>query len=179
MPNGSLNRVYWDLRGEPTRQIRLRTSPRYAPEITVGPDEWRAAPNAGQVSILMPPGTYTVRLTVGSETQTQQLVVRKDPNSGASEDEIRQQVAALAGVRDNVNQVADMINEIELIRAQLVQLRRTLDGDAATADIRLAADDRPRSVQSTVESARSPRNHSPTNSGELDAVMQPLSSGGG
>jgi photosystem II stability/assembly factor-like uncharacterized protein len=135
-----LNRVYWDLRGESTRQVRLRTSPMYAPEITVGPDGWRPAPNAPQVSILMPPGTYTVRLSAGGETQTQQLMVRKDPSSGGSEEEIRQQVAALTGVRDNVNQVADMINEIELIRAQLIQLRRTLDGDAATADIRAAAD---------------------------------------
>ncbi|HJU73813.1 MAG TPA: hypothetical protein VJ717_08710 [Gemmatimonadaceae bacterium] len=135
-----LNRVYWDLRGEQTRQVRLRTSPMHAPEITVGPEGWRPAPNAGQVSILMPPGTYTVRLTAGGETQTQQLVVRKDPNSGASEEDIRLQVAALNGVRDNVNEVADMINEIELIRAQLVQLRRTLEGDAATADVRLAAD---------------------------------------
>jgi photosystem II stability/assembly factor-like uncharacterized protein len=135
-----LNRVYWDLRGETTRQVRLRTSPLYAPEIGVGPEGWRPAPNAGQVSILMPPATYTVRLTAGGETQTQQLVVRKDPNSAGSEDDIRQQVAALQGVRENVNAVADMINEIELIRAQLVQLRRTLDGDAATADIRLGAD---------------------------------------
>ncbi|MGH7710238.1 MAG: WD40/YVTN/BNR-like repeat-containing protein, partial [Gemmatimonadaceae bacterium] len=114
-----LNRVQWDLRGEPTRQVRLRTSPMYAPEITLGPEGWRPAPNAGQVSILMPPGTYTVRLTAGGETQTQQLVVRKDPNSAASEEEIRQQVAALNGIRDNVNEVADMVNEIELIRGQL------------------------------------------------------------
>lgn len=135
-----LNRVQWDLRGEPTRQVRMRTSPMYAPEVTVGPDGWRPAPNAGQVSLLLAPGTYSVRLTAGGETQTQQLVVRKDPNSGGSDEEIRQQVAALGGIRDNVNEVADMVNEIELIRGQLVQLRRTLDGDAATADVRLAAD---------------------------------------
>ncbi|MGH7696095.1 MAG: hypothetical protein ACRENH_14000, partial [Gemmatimonadaceae bacterium] len=98
------------------------------------------APNAGQVSVLQAPGTYTVRLTVSDETQTQQLVVRKDPNSSGSEDEIREQVAALSEIRDNVNDVADMINDIELIRGQLVQLRRTLEGDAATADVRTAAD---------------------------------------
>jgi hypothetical protein len=138
--NAGLNRVMWDLRGESTRQVRLRTSPMYAPEITVGPEGWRPAPNAGQVSVLLAPGTYTVRLTVGGETQTQQLVVRKDPNSGGSEDEIREQVAALNEIRDNVNDVADMINDIELIRGQLVQLRRTLEGDAATSDVRTAAD---------------------------------------
>ena len=112
----------------------------YAPEITLGPEGWRPAPNAGQVSVLLAPGTYSVRLTAGNETQTQPLVVRKDPNSGGSDEEIRQQVAALHGIRDNVNEVADMVNEIELIRGQLVQLRRTLEGDAATADVRLAAD---------------------------------------
>jgi photosystem II stability/assembly factor-like uncharacterized protein len=138
--NVGLNRVMWDLRGEPSRQVRLRTSPMYAPEITVGPEGWRPAPNAGQVSVLLAPGTYTVRLTVGGETQTQQLVVRKDPNSGGSDDEIREQVAALNEIRDNVNDVADMINDIELIRGQLVQLRRTLEGDAATSDVRTAAD---------------------------------------
>jgi len=33
-----LNRVHWDLRDEPSSELRLRTSPLYAPEITVGPD---------------------------------------------------------------------------------------------------------------------------------------------
>lgn len=138
--NVGLNRVMWDLRGEPSRQVRMRTSPMYAPEINVGPDGWRPAPNAGQVSILLAPGTYTVRLTSGGETQTQPLVVRKDPSSSGTDEDIRAQVAMLSEIRDNVNDVADMINDIELIRAQLVQLRRTLEGDASTADVRTGAD---------------------------------------
>ncbi|MGQ0537815.1 MAG: VPS10 domain-containing protein [Gemmatimonadaceae bacterium] len=138
--NAGLNRVYWDLRGEPSREVRLRTSPMYAPEISLGPQGWRPPPNAPRVAILMPPGTYSVRLTAGGETQTQQLVVRKDPNSGGSEEEIREQVAALFAVHDNVNAVADMINEIELLRGQLVALRQTLADDPATADVRGAAD---------------------------------------
>src|SRR4051812_17565185 len=36
--NAGLNRVYWDLRSEPSRGVELRTSPLYAPEVTVGPD---------------------------------------------------------------------------------------------------------------------------------------------
>jgi flagellar hook assembly protein FlgD len=41
-----LNRVTWDLRGEPSKQIQLRTSPEYAPAITVGPEGGRR-PKAG------------------------------------------------------------------------------------------------------------------------------------
>ena len=30
-----INRVNWDLRGEQTKEVRLRTSPAYAPEIAM------------------------------------------------------------------------------------------------------------------------------------------------
>ena len=39
-----LNRLYWDLRYEATTEIRLRTSPLYAPHIQVGPEGWRPLP---------------------------------------------------------------------------------------------------------------------------------------
>ena len=38
-----LNRLYWDLRYEATTEVRLRTSPLYAPHIQVGPEGWRPA----------------------------------------------------------------------------------------------------------------------------------------
>src|SRR5260370_19558285 len=59
-----VNRIWWDLRFTPTKQMRLRTSPPYAPEITVGSEGWRAAPGASSIALLAPPGTYTVKLTV-------------------------------------------------------------------------------------------------------------------
>ena len=62
------------------REVRLRTSPLYAPEIQVGADGTR--PGGGpRLSILMPPGSYTVRLNAGGKQLTQKLEVRKDPNS--------------------------------------------------------------------------------------------------
>ena len=39
-----LNRLHWDLRYETTTEVRLRTRPLYAPDVTVGPEGWRPLP---------------------------------------------------------------------------------------------------------------------------------------
>jgi hypothetical protein len=38
-----INHVWWDLRYEPTKQIKLKTSSMYAPDVTVGAEGWREA----------------------------------------------------------------------------------------------------------------------------------------
>ena len=76
-----INRVNWDLRSEPTKEVRLRTSPAYAPEIRNNPDGWRLAPDGARMSVLMPPGTYTVKLLIAgadaTPALTQQLIVQE------------------------------------------------------------------------------------------------------
>src|ERR1044072_45723 len=62
--NVGLNRITWNLEGEQTTEVRMRTSPEYAPDIKLGPDGTRNAPGAGRASILLPPGNYTVKLLV-------------------------------------------------------------------------------------------------------------------
>jgi photosystem II stability/assembly factor-like uncharacterized protein len=119
-----LNRVYWDLRYEPTREVRLRTSPLYAPEVTVGPDGTRPAPGTGRLAILAPPGTYSVELTAGGRQFTQKLEVRKDPNAGGGDDDIRQQMKVLTELAGEINHAADLINQIELVRSQIDHLDR-------------------------------------------------------
>src|SRR5205809_7748745 len=74
-----INRVWWDLRSEPTTQIRLRTTHLYAPDIAPGPPGWRPAPGAGRISLLAAPGVYTVKLAVNDQEFTQKLNVLKDP----------------------------------------------------------------------------------------------------
>jgi photosystem II stability/assembly factor-like uncharacterized protein len=133
-----INRVVWDLRNEPTREARLRTPPLHAPDVRPGPDGWRAAPGLGRLSVLMPPGTYTVKLKVGDQELTQPLEVRKDPNSGGSEEEIRTQVTVLADLQNDMNQAVDMINRAEVVRSQIQNLRAVLP--AAPAEVRSAAD---------------------------------------
>src|SRR5206468_3641486 len=111
--SGGINRVWWDLRNEQTREARLRTAPLYAPEAQPSPDSGRAAPGIGRLAVLMPPGTYTVKLKVGDQELTQPLEVRKDPTSGGSPEEIRTQVKLLVDLQGDLNRAVDMINQIE------------------------------------------------------------------
>jgi len=121
-----LNRVHWDLRHEPTREARLRTSPLYSPDIVPGPDG-RPAPGTGRLSVLAPPGTYTVKLSVGGKEQSRPLVVRKDPNSGGTEADIEAQTRMLFDLRRDLNDAADAVNRIEIVRSQIEALVRLVD----------------------------------------------------
>jgi photosystem II stability/assembly factor-like uncharacterized protein len=127
-----LNRVWWDLRTDPTQEIKLRTSPLYAPEFKVGPDGTRKFPGGGPVSgslsILVAPGIYTVKLVAGGRELTQPLEVRKDPNTAGSEADIQSQTKVLQEIRSNMDSLAKAINEAESIRGQLAYLK-TVAGD--------------------------------------------------
>ena len=130
-----INRVTWDLRMEQTKEVRLRTSPAYAPEIGNGKEGWRLAPDGARMSLLMPPGTYTVKLSVGSTeaTPTGQLIVKKDPNSEGTEVDIDAQVAMLFELRKDLESAADMVNQIEVIRSQLYSITALLSEPPASA----------------------------------------------
>jgi hypothetical protein len=116
-----LNRITWDLRYGPTREVRLRTSPLYAPYVETPPE---GRPGGQRFSLLAPPGTYTVKLTAGGREVTQSITVRKDPNSGGSDAEIAEQMKMLFDVRADIDAAAETINTLESIRAQLQALRR-------------------------------------------------------
>ncbi|HXF96053.1 MAG TPA: hypothetical protein VNI61_08105, partial [Gemmatimonadales bacterium] len=134
-----VNRLWWDLRFDQTKEARLRVSPLHAPDVAVGP-EGKPAPGVGRVALLAPPGTYTVKLSVGGQELTQPVAVRKDPNSGGSLEEIRAQTALAAEVVNDLDAAVEMINTLERVRGQLAGLKATLGDDTATADVRRAAD---------------------------------------
>jgi len=73
-----INRVWWDLRSERSTQIRMRTTPQFAPDVPFGPEGWRKPPALGRLSVLALPGTYAVTLTLGEEKFSQKLTVLKD-----------------------------------------------------------------------------------------------------
>ena len=65
--NAGLNRVWWNLRNENSKEVRLRTLPLYAPDIKLNNDGWRPLPEGGRMTVLMPPGTYTAKLIVDGQ----------------------------------------------------------------------------------------------------------------
>jgi hypothetical protein len=117
--NVGFNRITWNLEGEQTTEVRMRTSPEYAPDIKLGPDGTRNAPGAGRGSILLPPGTYTVKLLVGGQELSQPLIVKKDPNSGGTEADLAVQTAMMLELWKDMDTAARMVNQIEVIRSQL------------------------------------------------------------
>ncbi len=133
-----INRVYWDLRNEPTEEARMRVKPLYADWVEM-PPEGRPAPGVGRFSVLMPPGVYTVRLSVGGQEFSQPLEVRADPNTDSNPQEIETQVARLLDLQRDMNAAVEMYNQVELIRVQLQQLGRIL-GTSGASDLEPATD---------------------------------------
>jgi hypothetical protein len=74
----------------------------------------------------VPPGMYTVTLRGAGPDQTGRVTVRKDPNTSGSEADIQAQTKALLEVRDRVNAVSDLINQMESVRSQLAALKSVL-----------------------------------------------------
>jgi len=123
-----VNRIHWDLRDEPNDAILLLTGPMYAPHIQVGP-EGRSAPGASRISILRPPGEYTVRLTVDGQELTHSLTVLKDPNTAGTEADIAAQVTFLEAVREDVVTAGEAVRRVEVLRVQLQTLSRFSEDD--------------------------------------------------
>lgn len=119
--DAGINRVWWDFRGEPSTEIKLRTRPLYADWVDLGKDRWRPA-SGREISVIEPPGTYTLVLQVGEEEHTRSLEVLKDPNSEGSEEDIRLQTEMVREIRADLNGAADAINRIEWIRRQIRDL---------------------------------------------------------
>ncbi len=120
-----INRVWWNLRGEPTAKIIMRTEPLYADWFPMGKSRTRKS-TVKPFSILEPPGTYTVQLTAGKKTFSQKLAVLKDPHSDGSLSDIQQQIALLKKLYQDMDRLSEDINRIEKIRRQLLDMKAML-----------------------------------------------------
>jgi hypothetical protein len=122
-----------------TKEAKHRAVNPYSPEVRY-PPEGRTSPSLGRFAWLVPPGTYTVTLSAGGREEKQPLVLRKDPASGGSEEEIRASTALATEIARDVNSVVDMSNALEVVRGQIAALKGTLGDDSATADVRSRID---------------------------------------
>jgi photosystem II stability/assembly factor-like uncharacterized protein len=138
--DAGLNRVWWDLRYGPSgADVRLRTSPLYASWMKIPPD---GRPAGGRMTMLAPPGTYTVKLSVAGQELTERVEIIKDPHSGGSEADIRAQFTLVQAVRDNIVAAGDMVNRTEVIRKRLEDLAAPSSPASAPVKTQAAALDR-------------------------------------
>jgi hypothetical protein len=135
--HAGLNRVSWDLRNETSRAPRMKTKPQFNAEFAMNEDGTRDAAGVGTISVLMPPGRYTVRLTRSNKTLTQPLEVRRDPNQGEALADIKAATDAMLAIQKDHAASAQMIGQIESVRAQLQALGSNAQ---ATADIKTQGD---------------------------------------
>lgn len=120
-----INRVYWNLRGEATEKLVMRTKPKYADWMELDEKRTRKSP-VNPFSLLMPPGKYKVHLMMGDYKSSQPLTVIKDPNSDGTLEDIDAQYKYLAAIYEDVNKAATAINDMERIRRQLLDLKAML-----------------------------------------------------
>ena len=135
-----LNRVYWDLGNQPTVPPRLRTKPQYQEQWAMDADGMRAAPGFGAISVLVPPGKYTVKLTVDGASWSQPLEVRKDPNIKVSDAALNASVAAQLTIQAQMAAAGEWVNTMEAVRVQMQQLTTALATDRLNADLKPAVD---------------------------------------
>ena len=136
-----LNRAMWDLRYEPPTLIALRTPAPDNPHIWEDPRfhgkdsrpiiHWGI--EGAQEGPLVPPGKYSVRLTVAGQTLTEPLTVLRDPKSPGSDADIETSVKALLRIRDDITRTSDMVNRIEWIRKQLEDTEAMLSSQIGEA----------------------------------------------
>ncbi len=118
-----MHRFVWDLRYPPpgvlNTQYPISATPNNTPREPRGP--W------------VVPGTYTVRLTVNSQTYTQPLTVRMDPRVKTSAATLARQFTLSKGVYDDINRARGVLDELRALRANLREVRARLTGDGVAA----------------------------------------------
>ncbi|MFC0264465.1 VPS10 domain-containing protein [Fontibacter flavus] len=123
-----VNRVWWDLRHEPTLQPKLLVAPPDKPWVKLEGREFRPLVTwdldlyRGQFGPRVVPGDYVVRVTVDGKTELQNVTVLKDPNTAGTLDDIEKQVSFSLNLNAAMNEVVTTINEIEEIRKELEEL---------------------------------------------------------
>ena len=129
-----INRVMWDLKDEPNEPIVLRNKPLYADWFVVS-KKGNHNPLIQPFSVLVPPGKYKVHLAAGADTEIQEVEVLKDPHSEGSLADIEAQTTILKDLQKDMTTVAKIVNEIEIMRMQLGDLKATMTALKKPADL--------------------------------------------
>jgi hypothetical protein len=132
--SAGLNRIYWDLASKPLD----------FPEN--GDDDWTAP------SLLVEPGRYQVKLTVGKETQIQPLEVKMDPRVQVSAQELERAHEFRVKVNEQLTRATRLVKQMRDVDTQLGALRTRIGAaDQATA-FATAVNDLDKKTRDSIES---------------------------
>ncbi|MBS1978835.1 MAG: sialidase [Bacteroidetes bacterium] len=134
-----INRIWWDLQNKPTKDIMMHTKPLGGDWVSWDKDRKRPAHVATFKSYMVPPGKYNVVMTTAGQTFKSSVNLLKDPHSDGSADDIKAQTDMLASMYKDINSIADMVNELEIIRRQVYDMRDVLKPKASNKKLVAAA----------------------------------------
>jgi photosystem II stability/assembly factor-like uncharacterized protein len=135
-----LNRVWWNLREDPSTAIVIRNTPLHAEWITLNDKRTMASPTSPKgFSPLVLPGNYTVTLKAGDKEMSQPLKVLRDPNSEGTEADIIAQKNTVSEIKKSLSNAAEMVNQMEWLRRQAADLKAIAD-DQKNTEITKAID---------------------------------------
>ena len=137
--HAGLNRIAADIRYSPPRLIALRTTPAENPHIWEEPrfqnQETRPVTHWGiaqaEVGPIAGPGDYTLKMTVDGHAVTKPLHISVPPGAHGTEADEQAAVRLQLKVRDDISTVSDMANQLEWMRHQLEDQKKTVQGKAA------------------------------------------------
>ena len=119
-----ISRIWWDLNSKPTKALSMRTKPIGADWVSLDKDRKRSL--GGNFTYMVPPGKYNVIMAVADQKFTSTVNILKDPHSDGTAEDIKAQTDFMVNAYKDMNTMADMINELELIRRQVYDLRDVL-----------------------------------------------------
>jgi hypothetical protein len=92
--------------------------------------------SAGTAGAMIPPGTYSVRVTAGDKSETQTFVVKRDPRTDATQADLDEQYAFLLRIQERSNEANNAVRTVRNVRSQLED-RKVQAGSRGTALARL------------------------------------------
>ncbi len=135
-----VNRIWWDLREDPSTEIVMRNKPLHAEWITLNDKRTMKAPTAPKgFAPLVLPGTYTVTLKVGDKEYSQPLKVLRDPNSEGTDADIMAQKTVLNEIKKDLSNAAEIVNQMEWLRRQAADLKSIAE-DQKNSDVTKAVE---------------------------------------
>jgi photosystem II stability/assembly factor-like uncharacterized protein len=129
-----LNRIYWDLT---SKSLDLPEN---------GDDDWSAP------SLLVEPGNYQVKLTVGKETQVQPLEVKMDPRVQVSAQELERAHEFRVKVNDQLTRATRLVKQMRDVDIQLVALRTRIGAANQKTEFASLVNDLHKKTRESIES---------------------------
>jgi len=131
-----INRVIWDLRFDPLSSGAPPAGRGAGAAGEAGGGRGGGRGGAPALSIVAPPGRYTVRLRIADRDQSQPLLVLRDPDAGGSAADLAAQQAMLVAIGTDLGSAGVLNGSIENVRGQLRSLGTRVASDPAQADVR-------------------------------------------